>query len=136
MSDNTFGDYIFDGWIPGHEMESIRSFWGCMDRTYKDWIENGELGATETCQHGPGPNGFGNPPYGATVDYMLTNYKLSKDSVNAVYNIVRGRYVHAWNNMGRLIDENGESHCVSSCNHWVRVYLHGEINHRELTKKG
>ena len=132
MSINTFGDYEFDGWIPENERDAIRSFWGCAGRTYIDWIENGRSNEMETCQHGPGPNGFGNPPHGATADYLIIDYKLSKEHSRDIFTVIRGRYFHAWNNMGRLVDENGESHGVSSCNRWVRVYLHGEINHKEI----
>jgi hypothetical protein len=123
MSKNTFGDYKFEEWIPEDQQESIRSFWGWADRTYLDWIENGKSSASDACTHGPGPNGFKNPNYGDTADYIIRDYKLSKDNGYDIYKIVRGKYFHAWNNMGRLIDENGETHYVSSCDRWVRVYI-------------
>jgi len=123
---NTFGDYEFLGWIPDRTIELITSFWGVAGRTYKDWLENGESNSMSACTHGPGPNGFGNPPFGATADYILRDYKVSKELGEERFKIVRGRYIHHWNNIGSIVDENGEPHHVSSCDRWIRVFLHGE----------
>ncbi len=123
---NTFGDYQFHEWVPEHERETIRSFWGWANRTHKDWLENGKHNKMQTCNHGPGPNGFGNPPMGATCDYFIHDYKLSKEVGEDRYKLVRGRYIHRWNNIGSLIDEHGEVHHISSCNRWVRVWQEGE----------
>ncbi len=118
---NTFGDYKFDDWVPVQVQESITKFWGCFGRNYKDWLESSKGYVNETCVHGPGPNGFKLPPYGATVEYIFRDYKLSKEKGYEVFKIVRGRFIHAWNNMGRLIDEYGETHYPSSCDRWVRI---------------
>lgn len=113
---NTFGDYEFEEWVPEHTRELIREFWGQAGRTYDDWLRNGCVGIRGTSYHGPNPDGFGNPPYGATAIYFI------REPRTIVYKQVRGRYIHRWNNMGSIIDENGESHIVSSCDCWVRVF--------------
>lgn len=118
--ENTFGEYQFDDWVPEHTQEIIRDFWGCFGRTYEDWLRSpGGQGVRQTCHHGPGPNGFGMPPLGATVDYYLSWGPLRNQWV-------RGRYVHRWNNMGSLVDENGDDHTVSTGDRWVRVWLSDE----------
>jgi hypothetical protein len=33
-----------------------------------------------------------------------------------------GRYIHAWNNMGRLVLDDGTVLVVSTCDMWVRVW--------------
>lgn len=124
---NTFGQYEFDDWVPDRVRNMIIDFWGCFGRNHEDWIRNGKDCEKESCNHGPGPNGFGNPPYGATADYILADYKISKELDEERFKIVRGRYIHRWNNMGSLIDEYGESYCVSSCDRWVRVWTQTDI---------
>lgn len=122
-NENTFGDYEFADFIPERTRELIRDFWGCMGRTYTDWIDNCQIHSSALCQHGPGANGFGLPCVGDTADFILRDYKQSKQAGYDLYKIVRGRYVHHWNNIGSIVDEYGESHHVSSCDRWVRVYI-------------
>ena len=132
---NTFGDYEFESWIPEREQELIRKFWGCFGRTFQDYLDN--QGKTELCHHGPNPNGFKIPPNGATCEYFVVDYELSKQEDRTVYIRIKGRYVHRWNNIGSLISESGKSHPVSSCDRWVRILTDESkitINIRKLTK--
>ena len=122
---NTFGNYEFESWVPESVKEGIISFWGCFGRTYKDWLNCNNV-SMNTCNHGPGPNGFGIPPTGATVDYLILDYKVSKEIGQDLFKVVRGKYLHHWNNIGSVIDEHGEAHHISSCNRWVRVWQKGE----------
>ena len=87
---NTFGDYRFPKWVPEHTQEMIRDFWGQMGRTFHDWIEDSGIqqDMKERCSHGPGPNGFGIPPTGATVLFFL------QKNGTADYKKIKGRYVH------------------------------------------
>ncbi|EON33785.1 hypothetical protein GTC6_05442 [Gordonia terrae C-6] len=120
---NTFGEYSFPEWVPQLTGDMIRSFWGIFGRTYEDWLDSpNHQGVREFCHHGPGPNGFGMPPNYATVEFMLKDRRKSAEVGSDVYKLVRGRYVHRWNNMGSLIDEHGEDHTVSTCDRWVRVF--------------
>ncbi len=122
--ENTFGDYKFEEWIPEHTREIIRDFWGCFGRTYEDWLKSpSEQGGRELCHHGPGPNGFGIPKNGATVEFFIKDWGLSKEQGEDIYKIVEGKYLHRWNNMGSLIDKNGKDHTVSSCDRWVRIFV-------------
>lgn len=114
--ENTFGDYQFEDWVPEHTRDMIRNFWGQMGRTFQDWLQApSNQGVREVCYHGPGPNGFGMPPNYATADYFVS-WGAAKNTW------VRGRYVHRWNNMGSLIDEDGVDHTVSTGDRWVRVW--------------
>ena len=120
MTENTFGNYEFEDWIPETTRVLIREFWGCFGRTYKDWIES-NCGYSEFSIHGPGPNGFRLPKTGMMADFILTDYEASKKMNRPLYKIIRGRYIHHWNNVGSIVDEFGEPHHVSSCDRWVRV---------------
>lgn len=125
--ENTFGDYHFEDWVPQHARKIIREFWGCFGRTHEDWLKSPvEQGLQETCHHGPNPNGFGMPPNGALVDFFIHDWALHRDKQIERYEIVRGRYLHRWNNMGSLIDENGKDWTVSTCDRWVRVWQSDE----------
>lgn len=126
---NTFGDYVFEEWVPEHTQEIIRNFWGCFGRTYKDWLESpSKQGLMERSAHGPNPNGFGMPPNGATVFFLLKDQKATNAAGETRYRRIKGRYLHRWNNMGSLIDDNGADHTVSTCDMWVRFYQEGEAN--------
>lgn len=120
---NTFGDYKFDSWVPKHTQDIIRDFWGCFGRTYKSWLASpSEQGLTHFAHHGPNPNGFGMPPNGATAEFFIQDWALWHDKSIERYEIIRGRYLHRWNNMGSLIDENGKDWTVSTCDRWVRIF--------------
>lgn len=121
--ENTFGNYEFESWIPEHVRELIRNFWGQMGRTHKDWLEScNQQDTREFCQHGSGTNGFGMPPMGATAEYFIYDLESSKKLGKDLYQCIKGKYIHRWNNIGSLIDKEGKSHCVSTCDRWVRVF--------------
>lgn len=124
---NTFGEYEFSEWVPKDTQEMIRSFWGQFGRTHKDWLESPyKQGLMERSAHGPNPNGFGMPPNGATCFFLIRDFALSKQAEDDVYRRIKGRYLHRWNNMGSLIDDNGEDHTVSTCDMWIRFYQEQE----------
>ncbi len=120
MKENTFGEYPFPDWVPENTRRSIKEFWGCFGRTYRDWFEDHK--PMDRCSHGPGPHGFGEPPYGSLCEYILPDREILKKQDVERYKIVKGRYIHHWNNIGSIVDEYGESHHVSSCDRWVRIY--------------
>ena len=88
--DNTFGDYKFDDWVCEEVRIQIISFWGCFGRTYKDWLKDTNIRNNE-------------PNYGQFVCV------IKRDG------IVKGRYIHCWNNVGRLISDTGKVSFVSTC---------------------
>jgi hypothetical protein len=123
-----FGEYHFEDWVPEPIREQIVRFWGIWGRNYESWLENGRLDQAECSHHGPNPNGFKNPPLGARVIYMVKDYDAQKRAGRSerLYRSVEGRYIHAWNNMGRLVLDDGTYIVVSSCDIWVRVWQEGE----------
>jgi hypothetical protein len=54
----------------------------------------------------------GAPAHGAVVT-LPTLIGVRGENGKAVYNYVEGRYVHAWNNIGRLVHEDGTFSYVS-----------------------
>jgi len=121
---NTFGNYKFEKWVPKHTRDLIRNFWGQMGRTHQDWLGScHEQNTREFCQHGPGPNGFGMPPMGAMVEYFIYDLETSRELGKCLFKSIEGRYIHLWNNMGSLIDEDGKTYFVSTCDRWVRLFV-------------
>jgi hypothetical protein len=118
MDKNTFGNYNFEEWVPLDIQGQIREFWGWAGRTHKDWLSNNTY---EKEHHFYGANGFGLPPNGSLAIFFLRE-KLGEEYI---YKRFEGRYLHAWNNIGRLVleeHERGEYKVVSSCDAWIRRY--------------
>lgn len=120
---NTFGDYEFEDWVPEKLREHIRDFWGQMGRTSDDWIRDMCNGVSDVCYYIP-QQGFKTPPTGARVIYLIKDYDAEKRAGRSerLYRAIEGRYIHAWNNMGRVVHEDGTYTVVSSCDKWVRVF--------------
>lgn len=129
-------DYGFDDWVPARTQEMILEFWN-QHSGASGWRRDHKVqGLSELAHHGPNPNGFQIPPHGATCEFFLQDWELSKSSGKDVFYIVKGRYVHRWNNMGSLIDANGKDWTVSSCDRWVRVFASEDERDRVLAATG
>ena len=120
---NTFSDYQFEDWVPKKTQQSIREFWG----NYQPWLDDPKVqGLSELSHHGPNPNGFQMPPNGATCEFFIKDWDGSKKVGYVVYIIVKGRYIHRWNNIGSIIDKDGNDIVVSTCDRWVRIFTSEE----------
>ncbi len=96
---NTFGNYKFDEWVCEDVRKQIRNFWGCFGRNYKDWLKNFENEKKEF------------PKYGENVTVLKRKEVLG----HTLYEKYEGRFIFAWNNIGRIIDKNGKIGYVSTC---------------------
>lgn len=96
MKNNTFGEYVFEDWVCDEVRKQIIDFWGCFGRTYKDWLDNSN--------HTYNQN---KPKYGENVVVLRGN------------ELIVGRYIHAWNNMGRVIKKDGSYRVVSTCDKFL-----------------
>lgn len=124
--DDTLADFGFEDWIPVKTQEMIRKFWNWHNGA-DGWRRDQKVqGESEYAHHGPNPNGFQLPPHGATAEYFIQNWEITKETGKEVFEIVKGRYVHRWNNMGSLIDANGKDWTVSTCDRWVRCFATDE----------
>ena len=103
LKEDTFGDYQFEKWIPYEVRKQIKEFWGCFGRTHKEWLKNAE---TNKC---------GLPSYGEHVIVLKEEIILG----HTLYKKNEGRFIFAWNNMGRLIDDEGNIFYVSSCDKFL-----------------
>lgn len=108
-------NYNFDSWVPKEVRQQLIDFWGIFGRTTQDWLNCSKTEESEQCYYIEA-QGFRHPPYGAKVEYILKNYKNTGET-----KFIKGKYIHAWNNMGRLITDDGVI-CVSTCDRWVRIY--------------
>lgn len=89
-------EYLWESWVPLKIKDQIEDFWGCFGRTYKDWLIDSKR--IEDI-----------PRYGQDVVFEIRGQ------------FYRGRYVHAWNNMGRLILGSESYKVVSNCDSWWPV---------------
>lgn len=78
----TWGKFAWPEWVPNRVSEQIMDFWGQFGRKPKDWAKN----ALENQS----------PPFGSYMTYKEDGKEFS------------GRWVFAWNNIGRLIGDNDE----------------------------
>jgi hypothetical protein len=116
MTENAIHKHNFEDWIPAEVKKQLIDFWGVFNRSTQDWLECVKLAEAEYCSY-VSCSGFQHPPQGARVEYILENhYGLNKTE------FFTGRYIHMWNNMGRLITEEGLIICVSTCDRWVRIH--------------
>ena len=78
----TWAEWTWPDWVPARVREEIESFWGAgQGRSPRDWIRD---------MHHQGA-----PPHGVTL--------RMDDGFGPNPRQVTGRYVHAWNNIGRLV---------------------------------
>lgn len=98
----TWDAYEFPEWIPEPLRESIRQFW-CEEwgRGPRAWLESAE---NENNHH---------PPLGALVECRA----IGREELH------RGRWVPAWNNLGRCVKPDGTVICAGS--HGVKVLPEG-----------
>lgn len=89
--------YQWPEWVPVEVRKQIRQFWGprSQDRGPDEWALN-------ACADYNGA-----PCFGARVTLGLAGSHDRETST--------GRYVHCWNNIGRLVLDDGSVRCVSTC---------------------
>lgn len=124
----TWSEFAWPEWVPQKVRDQIEDFWSPPGRGPDEWEEN----ARRPYNHAPT---FG--------EHVRMRRALGRPSEGFVV----GRYVHAWNNIGRLVLEDGGFAYVSNApNSWapsdapttlhvsldVRGLLHR--NNRELRK--
>lgn len=97
----TWSEVCWPKWVPPAVCEQIESFWSASyNRCPADWEKsassayNGGLGRLENI-----------PYFGEHV--TLPGWSPGE--------MVTGRWVHAWNNIGRVITADGAYHCLSTC---------------------
>ncbi len=88
----SWSDFVWPSWVPAQIQTDIESFWNP--------------------QWGRGPNAWmrgaienGQPPIGTLGRYR--SFRRGEP-------LIDGRFVPAWNNIGRVITDAGEVHCVSA----------------------
>lgn len=131
-SNDTLADYGFGDWLPKDRQEMVREFWNGHGGAESYRKDAPVQGLSEFSHHGPNPNGFQLLPNGATCEFFIQDWKLSKEAGKDVFYIVKGKYYHRWNNMGGLIDESGKDHTVSTCDRWVRCFATEEERNEVL----
>ena len=78
----TWAEWTWPGWVPTAVRSAVEGFWGAdQGRTPRDWMRD---------MHQQGA-----PAFGSTL--------RMKDGFSTNPPYVTGRYVHAWNNIGRLV---------------------------------
>jgi len=88
----TWDEVVWPNWVPVRIREQIKSFWSCFGRIPDDY---------DAAKRG---NNNKAPPFGALV--------MVKPRRGDGWWC--GRYVHAWNNMGRVVRNDGSYECVAT----------------------
>lgn len=113
-----WADFQWPDWVPAKQRESIEGFWSeANGRGPVDWLRNHRIqrvpatGARVTCS--VDRSGW------ATINKMTTAG-------------VSGRYLHAWNNIGRIITDDGQTIYASggSGSGWLSKWLDGDGQYR------
>ncbi len=91
----TWAEVKWPDWVPQEWREQIEDFWGEKNRRKPQDYENGMKGTGSTV-----------PAFGHVGWFREL---CGNDS------LVHGRYIHAWNNIGRLVDDEGQPRYVSGC---------------------
>ena len=86
----SWNEVKFDAWVPKDVRNQIREFWSEFDRKPIDWLKDSQI-RKET------------PPYGKRVKAKITDRLEGRKLIKK---IVKGRFIHAWNNIGRIICED------------------------------
>jgi hypothetical protein len=99
MEDDGWKDFVWPDWVPQNLREQIQGFWGASQhRHLKQWIENADY-------NGAGRYNGKMPEFGETVTVIRCD---NGDRFT-------GRFIHAWNNIGRIVLPDGSYRVVSSC---------------------
>lgn len=113
-----WADFQWPDWVPVKQRESIEGFWSeANGRGPVDWLRDHRIqrvpatGARVTCS--VDRSGW------ATINKMATAG-------------VSGRYLHAWNNIGRIITDDGQTIYASggSGSGWLSKWLDGDGQYR------
>lgn len=97
----SWSEVVWPTWVPFKVREQIESFWSA---SYNRGPSDYEKSASSSYNGGCG-RAENIPTFGEEVT-------LPGRSTGEV---VTGRWVHAWNNIGRLVSADGTVHCVSTC---------------------
>ncbi len=78
-------------WVPSAIRSQVEQFWGCWGRNPRQWAEDAEH--------------RGAPAFGSVVTLPLLGQPWPTPA--------SGRFVHCWNNIGRIVHEDGSWDYVS-----------------------
>lgn len=87
---DTWEEYEWPLWVPDEVKKSIMDFWGpSQSRTPKDWLEN----------------------WKDRTDIAMGQEVVLQELCGKRY--AQGKYIHAWNNIGRVVDRALKVHYVA-----------------------
>jgi hypothetical protein len=87
----TWADTVWPDWVPMRIRAQIEEFWGCWGRKPREWADNAL--ATRA------------PGFGQVETLPLLGQPFPTPTT--------GRFVHCWNNIGRIVHEDGSWDYVS-----------------------
>lgn len=99
----SWAEVAWPDWVPMEVRAQIESFWAA---SYHRWPSDYEKSACGP-YNGGGGRSENMPMFGELV--TLPGWRPGE--------VVTGRWVHAWNNIGRVIDADGTVHCLSTCHY-------------------
>lgn len=91
----TWADFVWPEWVPLEQRRRIESFWSeANGRGHQEWIRQHVIQRV--------------PPSGTVLRLQLDKYGWANLYFEVAQGGVVGRYLHCWNNIGRIITEKGE----------------------------
>jgi hypothetical protein len=100
--DDTWKNYIWPDWVPMEVRRQIVSFWSDFHRDRKDYLDN--IAQNSGYQWGNGKM----PAFGEVITVVRQGEHIT------------GRFIHAWNNMARLVMPDGSYRVISSCDTYTK----------------
>lgn len=95
----TWDNYVWEDWIPVELRKLITDFWSdSYGRSPESWLKDHVIQMV--------PRTGARVTFGRDGDSWLTTDKMAADGVT-------GRYVHLWNNIGRVVANDGSVHCTA-----------------------
>lgn len=86
---DTWENYPWPKWVPKKIRKDIENFWACPGRSPLEWCLSSVPSSYNKC-----------PPFGTLVSTALDDYRPNGARR-------RGRWIHCWGNMGRVILKDG-----------------------------
>lgn len=91
MSAATWAEFVWPDWVPQDVRAQVESFWGPPGHRVEDWEKSAKAPYNDGAE------------LGTRGGFWSVGHRR----------IVIGRYVHAWNNMGRVVLDDGRVEVVS-----------------------
>ncbi len=114
----SWAEFVWPEWVPGEQRRQIEGFWSASDgRGPRAWLRDHVVQQV--------------PATGARITCAVSKDGWAKVNKMATSG-ASGRYLHSWNNIGRIITDDGQTVCASggSGSGWLSKWLDKDGEYR------